>query len=227
MKTVKSLSILFVLLFSNQFYSQAPQAFKYQAVARDNAGEILENQSVSFRISVLQGSASGSSVYTETHSGTTNSFGLINLQIGSGTVSSGTFSTIPWGSNSHFVQISMDETGGSNYQLMGTSQLLSVPYAIHAETATSVSGGMAMDNISDVNSSTALNGQVLSWDGANWAPITPAGAAYTQGTGIDITGTTITNTAPDQTVSLTQSGATTISGTYPNFTISSTDNNTT
>nr|MBC8486643.1 collagen-like protein [Bacteroidota bacterium] len=69
--------------------AQAPQAFKYQAVARDNAGNVLANQNVSFQISILQGSAGGPSVYTETHNAVTNEFGLVNLEIGTGTVVTG------------------------------------------------------------------------------------------------------------------------------------------
>ena len=124
-----------LILFAIATIAQTPEAFKYQAVARDAGGQILANQSVSFRISILQASASGTSVYSETHAATTNTFGLVNLEIGNGVVVSGDFTVIDWGMNSYFVQIEMDATGGNNYQLMGTSQLLSVPYALHAKTA--------------------------------------------------------------------------------------------
>ena len=107
--------------------AQAPQALKYQAVARDNGGNILANQNVSFQISILQGSAGGTSVFVETHTATTNDFGLVNFEVGNGVLVSGDFSTIGWGDDTYFLQIEMDENGGTNYQLMGTSQLLSVP----------------------------------------------------------------------------------------------------
>jgi len=113
-------------------FAQSPQAFKYQAVARDSAGEILANQNVSFQISILQGSASGTIVYTETHDTTTNGYGLVNLEIGNGLIVSGDFASISWGADNYFLQIEMDAAGGSNYQLMGTSQLMSVPYALYA-----------------------------------------------------------------------------------------------
>ena len=119
-------------------FAQSPEAFKYQAVARDASGQILANQSVAFRISILQGGTSGTSVYSETHAAFTNTFGLVNLAIGDGVVGTGDFFVIDWGSDSYFVQIELDETGGNNFQLMGASQLLSVPYALHTKTAESV-----------------------------------------------------------------------------------------
>ena len=128
-------TLLFIgslLLFSIATSAQSSGAFKYQAVARDIGGQILANQSVSFRISILKGSASGSSVYSETHTVNTNAFGLVNLEIGNGEVASGNFSAIEWGADTYFTQIEMDETGGSTYLMLGTSQLLSVPYALHA-----------------------------------------------------------------------------------------------
>ena len=134
-------TILFIgslMLFAIATSAQTPEAFKYQAVARDAAGQILANQSVSFRISILQGSASGTSIFSETHNPSTNAFGLVNLEIGNGMLVSGDFSAIDWGVDLYFVQIEMDESGGSNYQMLGTSQLLSVPYAIHAKTAQNV-----------------------------------------------------------------------------------------
>ncbi|MFH2094878.1 MAG: hypothetical protein ABIJ16_04185, partial [Bacteroidota bacterium] len=115
--------------------AQSPKSFNYQAVIRDATGLVIPDQNVGIRISILQGSVSGPSVYTETHSPVTNSFGLVNLQIGGGTVESGNFTGIPWGSDAFFVQIELDETGGTSYQPMGVSQMLSVPYAFFADKA--------------------------------------------------------------------------------------------
>ncbi len=134
-----------LILFSLMTTAQSPQAFNYQAVARDATGQILGNQSVSFRISILQGGTAGSSVYSETHTLSTNTYGLANLAIGNGVLGNGDFPAIDWGADSYFVQIEMDETGGNNYQLMGTSQLVSVPYALHAETALVVPGDADTD----------------------------------------------------------------------------------
>ena len=116
-------------------FAQAPQAFKYQTIVRDNSGNILANHAVSFRISLLQGTSTGASVFTETQTATTNQFGLANLSIGLGTLVSGNFSTISWGTNNYFVEIEFDAAGGTNYTLMGTSQLLSVPYALYAQSS--------------------------------------------------------------------------------------------
>jgi len=131
--------LLFILCISSTLIGQAPQAFKYQAAARNAAGELLVNQTVSFRISILKGSESGQVVYTEALSALTNLFGLVNLEIGRGTVLYGTFSTISWGIDNYFLKVEMDPTGGSNYQVMGVSQLLSVPYALYSNASPSTS----------------------------------------------------------------------------------------
>jgi hypothetical protein len=118
--------------------AQAPNMFKYQAVARNTAGDLIANQTVSFEISILQNSSGGSPVYTETHVATTNQHGLVNLNVGGGAVTFGTFSTIDWGAAIYFIQVKMDPLGGSAYVLMGSSQLLSVPYALNAKTVSSI-----------------------------------------------------------------------------------------
>ncbi|MDH7447523.1 hypothetical protein [Aquimarina sp. 2201CG14-23] len=122
---------------------QTPQIFNYQSVIRDNTGSILTNQNIGFQISILQGSNAGASVYTETHSITTSDNGVATFMVGNGALVSGDFTTIDWGSNTHFVQIEADITGGTTYQLVGTSQLISVPYAIHARSADYLSGTSA------------------------------------------------------------------------------------
>lgn len=128
----KFVTILVLCLLSIIIYSQAPHAFKYQAIARDASGNILSEQAVSFRISILQGGPTATASYVETHSVTTNQQGLVNLEIGRGTTVSGTMSGIDWGSDTYYTKIEMDPTGGSGYLEMGTSQLLSVPYALDA-----------------------------------------------------------------------------------------------
>jgi hypothetical protein len=115
--------------------AQAPQSISYQAVARDDQGHALVNQAVRFRFSLLQGSSGGAAVYVETHTVTTNEFGLANLSIGAGTVSAGNFSTIDWGAANYWLKVELDPQGGASYSEMGTSQLLSVPYALYAKTA--------------------------------------------------------------------------------------------
>lgn len=122
-------------------YAQAPQAFKYQAIARDNAGAILSSASLNVRISIHDGTPTGAVVYKESHSVTTNTFGLFSLDIGMGTPLSGTFSGITWGSGNKYVQQEVDF--GSGFVNMGTAQLLSVPYALYAQTSGSGGSGGA------------------------------------------------------------------------------------
>lgn len=114
-------------------FAQSPQLVNYQGVARDLSGSPLVNQNISLRISILSSSIGGNIVYSEIHSITTNNLGLFSVQIGGGTVQSGLFSSINWGGNSHYLQLEMDENGGISYSLVGTSQMLSVPYALYAE----------------------------------------------------------------------------------------------
>jgi len=116
-------------------FPQTPHAFKYQAAVRRINGDMVVNQAVAFRISILSGSVSGPVSYSERQPATTNSFGLVTLEVGRGTVLSGSFINIAWGSTNHFVKVEVDTTGGTNYLFMGTSELLSVPYSFSANTA--------------------------------------------------------------------------------------------
>jgi len=127
---------IIALLIGATVFAQAPESFKYQAVARNASGEVLTNQTVGMQISILQGSENGTAVYTETHVDSTNQFGLVTLEIGTGTTTDD-FTAIDWGSDTYFIQVEMDASGGTSYTLVGTSQLLSVPYALHATTADS------------------------------------------------------------------------------------------
>lgn len=124
-----------VFLGYTQIFGQSPQAFKYQTIARDNTGNIIPNKKVSFQMSILQGSVTGPVSYEETDTITTNAFGLANLAIGNGKVVSGNIASINWSNGPYYLQIEFDPTGGSSYTLMGTSQLLSVPYALYAQSA--------------------------------------------------------------------------------------------
>ncbi|MDA9666427.1 DUF5011 domain-containing protein [bacterium] len=131
-------SILFSILFlftDYQSVAQSPESMNYQAVIRDGSGNVLVSQAVGLRIKILLGSSSGSSVYEETFVPTTNAYGSIAIQIGTGTVVSGTFNSIDWGANSHFVETAVDISGGTNYTVISTTQLMSVPYAMHAKSS--------------------------------------------------------------------------------------------
>jgi len=125
MKTKATLMMLwFFYMLTLNALSQAPQGFNYQAVVRDDAGNIVGDQIVGIKISIMQGSVDGTVVYSETHSPTTNSFGLVTLEIGDGTVTFGNFTTIDWGSSTYFLKVELDATGGTTYTEMGTSQIL-------------------------------------------------------------------------------------------------------
>ena len=129
---------LFFSLFSIidfQVFGQVPESMNYQAVIRDGSGNIVASQSVGIRIDILQGSATGTSVYQETFTPTTNAYGSIAIQIGTGTVVNGNFSTINWGANSYFVETAVDLSGGNNYTVISTTQFVSVPYALYAKAA--------------------------------------------------------------------------------------------
>ncbi|MFC2175438.1 hypothetical protein ACFLR1_00530 [Bacteroidota bacterium] len=127
------LQVLLSAAICTNLFAQAPNKMNYQGVAHDVNGNVLTNQNIGLRFSILSSSISGPVVYAETQTATTNDVGLFNTQIGNGTPTSGTFSSIDWGSTSHFVKVEMDATGGTSYVLMGTSELLSVPYALYAE----------------------------------------------------------------------------------------------
>lgn len=126
------LVLVAILLFSlHTIHAQAPIGFNYQAVARNNTGALLPNQNVSLRMSITDGQ-DGIVVYQETHSTTTNQFGLIILSVGRGAVVTGELSTVNWEAITPWLKVEMDPTGGTNYSDMGTSPLLSVPYALYA-----------------------------------------------------------------------------------------------
>lgn len=146
------------LLIGLSTSAQSPSKFNYQAVARDGAGDLVTGQAVSVKISILSGSASGTSVYSEDHSPTTNAYGLFNFQIGNGTGASGDISTIDWGSTSHFIKVEMDPAGGTNYAVTSTSELVSVPYAEHANS-------VANDAVDDADADPANELQFLSQSG--------------------------------------------------------------
>lgn len=115
--------------------AQAPQYVNYQAVARNGTGAPILNSSVAVRVSIRDGAAAGPVLYSERDTATTNAFGLFTCKIGAGNVISGTFNSINWASGDKYMQVELDATGGSSYTDMGTTQLLSVPYALHAATS--------------------------------------------------------------------------------------------
>lgn len=126
------LSLSALLLLGTVLHAQAPQRMSFQAVLRDAGDALIVNSPVGVRASVLQGSATGTAVYAETHAVTTNANGLVTLVIGEGTVMSGDIGAIDWADGPYYLRTETDPNGGSAYTIAGTSQLLSVPYALHA-----------------------------------------------------------------------------------------------
>lgn len=135
-------NLLALILWANLLQAQIPQKMGFQAIIRDAANTLIVNQPVTMRISILQGSVSGTSVYTETHTTTTNINGLVTLEIGAGTPLSGVFASINWANGPYYIKTETDPNGGTNYSITSTSQLLSVPYAFHAKTADSLLGNI-------------------------------------------------------------------------------------
>lgn len=135
MKKFLSILTLLFLLFAQPINATVPEAIKYQAIVRDNSGNILTNRNVSIRLSILKNNISGPIAYAETHAITTNTLGLINVEIGKGVAVNGVFSAITWNDADYFIKIEVDENGGSNYNLAGVSQLVSVPYSLYAKKA--------------------------------------------------------------------------------------------
>jgi len=124
----KIVTMLLAVLLTAQMFAQSPHKMSYQAIVRDAGNMLIMNSPVSMKISILQGSVSGAVVYTETQNVTTNVNGLVSIDIGSGVG----FDTIQWANGPYFIKTETDPTGGTNYSISGTSQLLSVPYALYA-----------------------------------------------------------------------------------------------
>lgn len=142
MKRVYVLSVAVILTAT--LLAQSPDRMSYQAVIRDASNKLVTNTVVAMQISILQDSTSGTSVYVETQTPTTNANGLVSIELGGGTVISGNFSTINWAKGPYFVKTETDPdgaTGGTSYTITGISQLLSVPYALYAANAGTAAGG--------------------------------------------------------------------------------------
>jgi uncharacterized protein (TIGR02145 family) len=217
---MKSLKTLLLLILSVTIYAQSPLGFSFQTIIRDAEGKVQKNQSVKLRFSILQGSESGSSVYTETHSKTTNEYGVINLTVGTGTPVSGSFSSIVWGSNIHFLKTEIDPLGGSTYTISSTSQLMSVPYAIYAsqaDTALNVPDNSPTNEIQQLLAS--LSGDTLFLQNGGFviipgisaanapSPTYPAGTVHCPGTPtaiVDVTNPTTGKTWMDRNLGAIQ-----------------------
>lgn len=159
----KLYKILAALLITASTFAQAPDKMSYQAVVRDSDDVLVSNQTVGMQISILQATDSGTEVYVETQTPTTNINGLVTLEIGSGTVINGDFTTIDWSIDNYFIKSEIDPTGGSDYTITGTSQLLSVPYSLYARTAENVTNSIwttISDDYHQINFANNDNAQI-------------------------------------------------------------------
>jgi len=136
MKKQIVLIIILIVMSCENIFSQVPESINYQAVLRNNTGELLNNQNVTIRISIIEGSAGGTVVYREQQSKITNNFGVVEIQIGNGTSDIGTFSLINWGILTKFIKIEINT--GSGFINMGTSQLITVPYSMYSKKAKTI-----------------------------------------------------------------------------------------
>ena len=164
-------NILLILTFISSI-SFAQTGINYQGAATDAQGNKLENQSISLKTSILQGGIEGSASFSETHNTTTDQFGLFNVVIGLGDVLTGSFDSIQWGADAHYLKVELDATGGTDYNLVSTTQMMSVPYAKYAENA-----GIDSAMVADMIANSGMSGNSKSFkypDGMNGTPITIA-----------------------------------------------------
>jgi hypothetical protein len=175
MKKLYTLLVSFLITLT--LFAQAPEKMSYQAVVRDANNVLIMNQAVGMKIQILQGSVSGTTVYEETQTPTSNDNGLVTLEIGTGTIVSGMFGTIDWSTGPYFIKTETDPTGATNYTISGTSQLMSVPYALYAKTSGNGAGADGIDGQDGATGATGPAGAdgIDGQDGATGAT-GPAGA---------------------------------------------------
>ncbi len=225
-------SFLF-LLASTAVWAQVPQQISYQSVIRDGNNKVLAASTVGIKISLLQGSATGSAVYVETHRKTTNANGLVSLEIGTGTVLSGNFAGINWANGPYLIKTETDPTGGTNYGIPGIAPLNSVPYALYAANGTpgpkgdkgdtgatgatgaaGPAGATGPQGVAGLLTSGSAAGNTPFWNGSTW--VTNSSNIFNNGENIGI-GTAVPTEKLDITGKVKASGTVTAGTvTYPN-----------
>ena len=208
MKQLLQTGTLFALLLLTGLtgclaYAQSPNKFSYQAIVRDADGELVINNDVGVRISIIQNSAEGNTVYAETHIKLTNANGLVNLIVGEGDTETGDFQEIDWAEGPYFIKTEADPQGGTQFTVTTTNQMLSVPYALYAEQSGTPGppgeDGTGIDDVEDNEDGTFtfhftdgssfttpdltgpegsfppgdLVGEIKFWDGEEWTSIAP------------------------------------------------------
>jgi len=159
-RSVELLIICVSLALSMTTYAEIPQKMSYQAVIRSGNNVLISNQQIGMRISIVQDSSNGNEIYIETHNTKTNINGLASIEIGNGNIIQGLFTEIDWAKGPYYIKTETDPLGGNNYNITNSSQLLSVPYALYAQSA----GGFTAGTISN---------QMMYWNGNEWSLLNP------------------------------------------------------
>lgn len=136
----RTLTLLLFVTMTLNVFSQSPEKMSYQAIIRSQDNSLVDNSNISLKIIIHQGTVTGTKVYQETHAVKTNNNGLVSLEIGTGSILTGSFSAIAWQNGPYFIETQVDIAGGVNFNIIGVTQLLSVPYALHAKTAERIVG---------------------------------------------------------------------------------------
>lgn len=176
---MKSILLTLIISLGLNFLvqAQAPESIKYQAAIRDNDGKAIVSSTIGVKISILKDSANGTATYTETFTVTTTASGLLNIELGKGAATNGVFSEIDWSTGNYFVELSLDLNGGSTYVLVGSTQLVSVPYSLHSKTTESsrVVTKTTRDAMVDIGIGTLIfcsdcgtNGELQVYNGTEW-----------------------------------------------------------
>jgi hypothetical protein len=221
----KILIALSLLIFTSlQGWAQGPNSFNYQGVVRNSAGVPWANRNISLRLTVHDGISMGTALYQETFTVTTNNFGLYNVGVGTGTptppFTASSWTNLNWGAGPRYLQVEVDSSGGIAFTSMGSTQLLSVPYALFANTTSGGPGAIVTDptltgtgvagNPLKIAQQGATTGQILRWNGTTWSPVTAGSGTVTNITATaPLTGGSITTTG---SIGLANSGVT--AGTY-------------
>lgn len=163
----KSAHLITIVLISSSLFAQVPPKMSYQAVIRNINNTLTASTQVGIQISILQGSITGTTVYSETHTPKTNANGLVSLEIGSGTANTGVFTEIDWAMGPYFIKTETDAMGGTEYNIIGSSELTSVPYALYTETAATAT---------KLTTAKTING--VPFDGTTDITLPPTGKQY-------------------------------------------------
>ncbi|MCW5898674.1 MAG: hypothetical protein KIT10_05335 [Flavobacteriales bacterium] len=213
----KTLLLLLIASATGHAFAQTPQRMGFQAVVRDGDGLLVTGTTVGMRISVLQGSDTGTPVFVETHAPQTNANGLATLEIGGGNVISGVFAAIDWANGPYFLKTETDPNGGTNYGIVGTSPLLSVPYALHAANSQpGPQGPQGPPGTSDCPIIRTADGRAVVWTATTAHGWGLAATGGTQWFSTNINGPILGSIASDSSVVIWT--ATTAYGFYPSST---------